>query len=61
MKAAGVFFAVAIAFAGGYGWVSNIVKLVTFGGAISEMGMLELVRIVGIFLAPLGAVMGYVG
>lgn len=39
------------------GWVLNIVKLVPLEGAT---GMLVL-RGVGIFLAPLGAVFGFIG
>ncbi|RZI60668.1 MAG: hypothetical protein EOP14_00090 [Pseudomonas sp.] len=39
------------------GWVLNIVKLVPMEG---PMGML-LLRAAGIILAPLGAVLGYIG
>lgn len=42
------------------GWVANIVKLVTY--AVSQggvFGMTELLRVAGIFVYPLGAVMGY--
>jgi len=41
------------------GWVMNIVKLLSFGGAVAAMGILEVLRVVGIFVAPLGAVLGY--
>lgn len=50
-------FVVCIALAGAVGWVLNIVKLVPMDGAT---GMLVL-RGFGIVLAPLGAVLGYVG
>ena len=38
-----------------YGWVANIVKLVSS----DIITTLEIVRIIGIFLAPLGAILGY--
>lgn len=41
------------------GWVMNIYKLVVTAGPIAEFGALEVLRVVGIFLAPLGAVMGF--
>jgi len=41
------------------GWVMNIISLVTFEGTVSEFTMIEIIRVVGIFLAPLGAVMGW--
>lgn len=45
---------VGIAF--GYGWLHNIIDLVT----AEHMQASELVgRIIGIFIAPVGAVMGY--
>lgn len=44
--------------AAGYGYIHNIVMLVHHTG---PFGILEAVRAVGIVLAPLGVVMGYVG
>lgn len=41
------------------GWVLNIVKLVTTDLKIVEFGMMEILRIIGVFLAPLGAVLGF--
>lgn len=47
----------AIIIAGGYGWIMNIVSLAGMDAVLSTgMGIL---RIVGIFVAPLGAVLGY--
>lgn len=40
------------------GWVANIVKLV--GSDFDPITGLLIARVVGIFLAPLGAVLGYV-
>lgn len=40
------------------GWVANIYKLVTCGLSISELGAMEIVRIIGIPVAPLGAILG---
>lgn len=42
---------------GGYGWVMNIVKLV--GSDFAQITGVLVVRTVGIFMAPLGIVMGY--
>jgi hypothetical protein len=54
----GLFIVVAVLlFALGYGL--NIYKLVTFDGALGEMAALEIVRVIGIFIAPIGAVTGY--
>ena len=41
------------------GWVMNIVKLIGFTGTIAAFGVIEILRVVGIFVAPLGAVLGY--
>jgi len=41
------------------GWVLNIIKLV--GMIDSEITTMFVLRIVGIFAAPLGAVLGYIG
>jgi hypothetical protein len=42
---------------GGYGWVMNIVEIVN--ADFNHIDGVLVVRIVGIFLAPLGAVLGY--
>lgn len=55
--AAGAIFIVVLVALAAYGWVANIVKLVgmDFG---SMTGML-VVRAIGIFIAPLGSVVGF--
>lgn len=40
------------------GWVMNIVEL-TNAPAIVQWGAMEVLRVVGIFLAPLGGVLGW--
>lgn len=40
------------------GWVLNIVALVGFSGTLATMGTLEIARIIGIFVAPLGSILG---
>ena len=40
-----------------YGWVMNIVALV-HAPAIALWGGLEVMRVIGIFAAPLGAILG---
>ena len=41
-----------------YGYINNIVMLVTHTG---EFGVTEVIRAIGIIAGPLGVVMGYVG
>lgn len=41
------------------GWVMNIMKIVNSGFELSQWGGLEVLRVVGVFLAPLGAVLGF--
>ncbi len=43
--------------AGGVGWIWNIVKIASSDFALTGMMVL---RVVGIFIAPLGAIMGYI-
>lgn len=43
---------------GAIGWVMNIFKLVTTDLALAEFTMLEVCRVIGIFLAPLGSILG---
>lgn len=50
---------VILAFLSIAGWVANIVKLVLWT-SFDPISMMGIVRIVGVFLAPLGAVMGYI-
>lgn len=55
--AAVLWFAVCIA--GLIGWVLNIVKIIQTGFTVAEWGGFEVARVIGVFLAPLGAVMGW--
>lgn len=49
----------AVMLVGSVGWVLNIYKLATFGGAFMDMGVMEILRIIGIVVAPLGVVLGF--
>lgn len=51
----GIVIAVILVFGFGYGWIANIVKLFSLHGLTGEM----VLRIIGIPLAPLGALLGY--
>ena len=42
---------------GGIGWIWNIVKIV--GSDFANITGLLVVRVIGIFIAPLGAIVGY--
>lgn len=55
MSIAGVLFFVILAIAFFAGWVMNIIELCN---ATGFTGMV-VVRIIGVFMAPLGAVLGY--
>lgn len=41
------------------GWVMNIVKILNNGFEIAQWGGVEFMRVVGIFLAPLGGILGW--
>jgi hypothetical protein len=53
----GVLFFVGIALGGAVGWVWNILKLMDL--TFDPITGLAIVRIVGIFIPPLGAIAGY--
>lgn len=42
------------------GYVMNIVKFATGFEEIASMGGIEILRLIGIFFAPLGSIMGYI-
>ena len=44
---------------GGCGWIANIVKLVGLVGMDSTITGMMVVRVIGVFIAPLGAVLGF--
>lgn len=52
-----IYFVVMVA--GIIGWVLNLVKI--FGSDFSDITGLLVLRIIGAFVAPLGAVLGYIG
>lgn len=41
------------------GWIANIYKMVTYGFVIAEWGGMQVARVIGIFVAPLGAILGF--
>ena len=41
------------------GWCANIYKLLTTGIELASWGGMEIARVIGIFVAPLGAVLGW--
>ncbi|MGB6105667.1 MAG: hypothetical protein WBF88_17630 [Pusillimonas sp.] len=41
------------------GWVMNIVKIFQIPLSLGDWGAFEIARVIGVFLAPLGAVMGW--
>lgn len=54
----GYWIFVGIMVAGFIGWVMNIIKI--FGaGPISEWTATVLVRVIGVFVAPIGAILGW--
>lgn len=42
------------------GWVMNIITLATCGLAIAEWTVMEIMRVIGIFIPIIGAVLGYI-
>lgn len=45
--------------AGIVGWLWNIVKIFQVSVPISEFGIMEVMRIIGIFVAPVGSILGF--
>jgi hypothetical protein len=52
-----IIFALFIAGVGG--WCANIYKIVTTGFELASWGGMEVMRVIGIFIAPLGALLGF--
>ena len=52
-----VLFIISLAAAGMWGWVWNIIKIA--GSDFGTITGLLVMRVIGVFLAPLGAVMGF--
>ena len=53
----GVLFMISVVIAAGFGWVMNVVEIFNIAnGPITGMFVF---RIIGIFVAPLGAILGY--
>lgn len=57
LSIASIFGFLALLIGGVIGWVLNIVALVGMETVLSGLGVL---RIIGIFLAPIGAVLGFI-
>ncbi|ANN70894.1 hypothetical protein [Bordetella bronchialis] len=55
----GAIFYFGLLIAGLVGWIFNIGKLVHVGMPLAQWGVIEVLRAIGILLAPLGAVLGY--
>lgn len=47
-----------LVFIGGGGWIANVVKLV--GSSFDPLTGMVIARAIGIFVAPLGAVLGFI-
>lgn len=45
--------------AGLIGWILNIVKIFQIPMSLGDWGAFEIARVIGVFLAPLGAVLGW--
>lgn len=52
-----VWFGVVAAFFAG--WVMNIMKIIDSGFVVATWGGLEVARVIGVFVAPLGAILGW--
>ncbi len=49
----------AICIAGLTGWVLNLVKIFQIGFTVAEWGGFEVARVIGVFIFPLGAALGW--
>lgn len=45
--------------AGIIGWIMNIWKIIDSGFVLAEWGGMQVARVIGVFVAPLGAVLGW--
>lgn len=41
------------------GWIMNIWKIIDSGFVLAEWGGMQVARVIGVFVAPLGAVLGW--
>jgi hypothetical protein len=41
------------------GYIANIVKAVNISTDVGQWGGMEVIRVVGVFIPPLGAILGY--
>jgi hypothetical protein len=41
------------------GWCANIYKIIGTGFEIAQWGGMEVARVIGVFVAPLGCVLGF--
>ncbi|HEJ7888695.1 hypothetical protein [Serratia quinivorans] len=41
------------------GWIMNVWKIIDTGFVLAEWGGLQVARVIGVFVAPLGAVLGW--
>jgi hypothetical protein len=48
-----------VALIGFSGWCVNIYKIIDTGFVMAQWGGLEVARVIGVFVAPLGAVLGF--
>jgi hypothetical protein len=51
--------AFALGILGLVGWCVNIAKIIQTGFVLADWGGLEVARVIGVFLAPLGALLGW--
>lgn len=59
MKVTIVFLYLGVMAAGLFGWAMNVYKLIFASPSFTEWQILEALRLVGIFLAPMGTLLGY--
>ncbi|UAN58984.1 hypothetical protein [Serratia sp. JSRIV004] len=48
-----------VVIAGIIGWIMNIWKIIDSGFVLAEWGGMQVARVIGVFVAPLGAVLGW--
>lgn len=41
------------------GWVMNIIKIIDSGFVLAQWGGLQVARVIGVFIPPLGAILGW--
>lgn len=58
MKTLGIIWSL-VGLAAIVGWIMNIFKIIDSGFVLAQWGGLQVARVIGVFMPPLGAILGW--